>query len=577
MPENSKSNRKLAAIMFADIVSYSRLMGANETEALKLVKDFDTISIPIVEKHGGEVIKKNGDQIFCEFSSAKQAVDASILIQEKLHNYNDSRPVDFKLEVRIGIHIGDVLKENNDVFGDGVNVAARIQPLADPGGISISGSVSEALSSHPEYKLKAKGKHELKNIVNKHSIYNVYTGYESTGPIKDNASSMLKKILIMVLLGIITGVIIYFQSDTFDTILQEKQEDKRIFITKLLSNNLEVLDGVSVKQFFIALDADGTFESVENDSVVFSLLTKTEKNNYYDELLSYLDHDNSNYELITHYDYSSDRKSKGQSVFNYTEAPIFILAATLMKISPGLTLDKVLDAEANSLFQIINDNNYDVALCPIIYKINEDDDPSEYIGVLLTLKFSMDGEDASFSLAGVNIPKSNPSNLSRELSFHINAAIRTYLMDGNDNSQIRVVGINDDEYILKFTSDYKGLIKERMILKADRYLLYNKSSNTDSLLNARYNDLALYKDDIDKDPNSTYYKHFYEELNPVWSLKEMENLKSGGLLEYGSGAWHLPLEVSVKVTNIYDSTATAIIYIKDNPYKELRIGDFLSF
>ena len=157
------------------------------------------------------------------------------------------------------------------------------------------------------------------------------------------------------------------------------------------------------------------------------------------------------------------------------------------------------------------------------------------------------------------------------------AAIRTYLIDGNDNSQIRVVGINDDEYILKFTSDYKRLIKERMILKADRYLLYNKSSATDSLLNARYNDLSLYKDDIDKDPNSTYYKHFYEELNPAWSLKEMENIKSGGLLEYGSGAWHLPLEISVKVTNIYDSTATAIIYIKENPYKELRIGDFLSF
>jgi len=249
-----------------------------------------------------------------------------------------------------------------------------------------------------------------------------------------------------------------------------------------------------------------------------------------------------------------------------------------MNIVPELTINQALDEQyTESLFQIMNDNDLDIALCPIIYKINTDDDTGEYMGALVSVKFSIDGEDISFGLSGESF-QSNQSNISRDLSFYINDAIRTYLIDENDNSQIRVVGINGDEYILKFTSDYKGLIKERMILKADRYLLYNKFSNIDSLLNARYNDLALYKDNIDKDPKSIYRKYFYEELNPAWSLKEMENIKSGTLLQHGANAaWHLPLEISVKVTNIYDSTATAIIYIKENPYKELRIGDFLSF
>ena len=196
---NATNDRKLAAIMFADIVSYSRLMGTNEEEALKLVTDFDNISIPIVEKYHGEVIKKNGDQIFCEFSSAKNAVDASLKIQNELARYNDSRPKDFKLEIRIGVHIGDVVKKENDVFGDGVNVASRIQPLASPGGICISGAVSEALSSHPKYNVVSKGEQELKNILQKHSIFQLTTGHESSDNVilsKSNAkSNYLKNVI----------------------------------------------------------------------------------------------------------------------------------------------------------------------------------------------------------------------------------------------------------------------------------------------------------------------------------------------------------------------------------------------
>ena len=180
---NLTEDRKLVAIMFADIVSYSRMMGANEEMTLKILADFESISIPIVEKLKGILIKKNGDEIFCQFDSAKNAVDASLEIQDKLSSYNDSRPKDFKLEVRIGIHIGDVVKrEDGDIHGDGVNVAARIQPLASPGGICVSGAVSESLSSHPDYNIISKGEQELKNILRKHSIFQIKTGFETIEP-----------------------------------------------------------------------------------------------------------------------------------------------------------------------------------------------------------------------------------------------------------------------------------------------------------------------------------------------------------------------------------------------------------
>ena len=142
----SKDKRKLAAIMFADVVGYSRMMASNEERTLELLKDFENICSPIISKHEGEIIKKVGDELFCEFSSAKQAVDSALAIQNAIQPYNDSRPKDFKLQVRIGIHIGDIVIRDGDVFGDGVNGASRIQPFASPGGICISSAVKEVIT-----------------------------------------------------------------------------------------------------------------------------------------------------------------------------------------------------------------------------------------------------------------------------------------------------------------------------------------------------------------------------------------------------------------------------------------------
>ena len=201
----SKDKRKLAAIMFADVVGYSRMMASNEERTLELLKDFENICSPIISDNEGMIIKKVGDELFCEFSSAKQAVDSSLAIQKAIQPYNDSRPKDFKLQVRIGIHVGDIVLRDGDVFGDGVNVASRIQPFASPGGICISSAVKEAVSSHPNYNIKSEGQQELKNIIAKHTLYKVETGFEIAEDINKGSFPQWK----VLTLGIITILVIF--------------------------------------------------------------------------------------------------------------------------------------------------------------------------------------------------------------------------------------------------------------------------------------------------------------------------------------------------------------------------------
>jgi len=173
-----KLTRKLAAIMFTDIVGYSQMMSKDEDLTFKLLQDYDSIVTPIIDQHNGQILKKLGDGLFCEFSSAIEAVECSIEIQESLHKFNKTASKNFELMVRIGLHVGDVIKKGSDLFGDGVNVAARIEPLAPPGGIYASDSIYSAISSHPRFTIKNLGQRSLKNINKEHTLHQIVTGFE---------------------------------------------------------------------------------------------------------------------------------------------------------------------------------------------------------------------------------------------------------------------------------------------------------------------------------------------------------------------------------------------------------------
>ena len=149
--------RQLAAIMFTDIVGYTALMGKDSAKALELIRISKEIQKPLVEKHNGKWLKEMGDGALAQFSSAIDAVNCSIEIQKLARGELDAK-------LRIGIHLGDVTVEENDVHGDGVNVAARLESIADPGGIYISESIEKAIQGQSDIQAKYLGEIKLKNV-----------------------------------------------------------------------------------------------------------------------------------------------------------------------------------------------------------------------------------------------------------------------------------------------------------------------------------------------------------------------------------------------------------------------------
>ncbi|CDM61083.1 adenylate/guanylate cyclase domain-containing protein [Rhizobium favelukesii] len=134
--------RRLAAIAVADVVGYSRLMGADEIGTLAALKQRRTeILNPTVRDHGGRIVKVMGDGVLVEFAIAMNAVTAAIELQSKMAEANEPLPENRRIVLRVGINPGDVIGEGSDIYGDGVNIAARLEAMAEPGGVCISGKV----------------------------------------------------------------------------------------------------------------------------------------------------------------------------------------------------------------------------------------------------------------------------------------------------------------------------------------------------------------------------------------------------------------------------------------------------
>jgi adenylate cyclase len=156
--------RRLAAIMFTDIVGYSALTQRNEALALELLAEHRNILRPFFDKHDGIEIETAGDSFFVEFNSAVEAVNCAIEIQKTLDDRNKNEIPGRELFLRIGIHIGDVVHMDNHVHGDGVNIAARLEPKAVPGGICISEDVARQIRNKIEYPVVKQAEEKLKNI-----------------------------------------------------------------------------------------------------------------------------------------------------------------------------------------------------------------------------------------------------------------------------------------------------------------------------------------------------------------------------------------------------------------------------
>jgi len=158
--------RKLAAIMFTDMVGYTALMQQDEDKARELIERHRAHMKPFVEKYGGEIIQFVGDGTFCRFDSAIEAVRSAMEIQKVLELEPD-------INLRIGIHVGDVVVKGDEVYGDGVNVASRIEPLAEAGGICVSDKVYDSLKNQQGMKITSLGEKELKNVEESLKVYSI--------------------------------------------------------------------------------------------------------------------------------------------------------------------------------------------------------------------------------------------------------------------------------------------------------------------------------------------------------------------------------------------------------------------
>jgi TolB-like protein/class 3 adenylate cyclase len=156
--------RRLSAILAADIAGYSRLMGLDEAGTARVLREHRAVTNALVEHHGGRIVKTTGDGLLIEFPSVVDAVECAVAVQAVMAERNDGVPQDRRMLYRMGINLGDILIEGDDILGDGVNVAARLEGIAEPGGICISSSAYDQVRGKVGVEFSDMGEQNLKNI-----------------------------------------------------------------------------------------------------------------------------------------------------------------------------------------------------------------------------------------------------------------------------------------------------------------------------------------------------------------------------------------------------------------------------
>jgi adenylate cyclase len=168
-----RANRKLSAVLSADVKGYSRLMGKDEAGTVNRLKEYRALMTDIIQQYRGRVVDSPGDNILAEFASVVNATECAVKIQGELKKRNAELPEDSRMAFRIGINLGDVIEDDDRIYGDGVNIAARVESLAEGGGICVSGSVFDQIEGKIPLNYEDLGKQSVKNIKNPVQVYRI--------------------------------------------------------------------------------------------------------------------------------------------------------------------------------------------------------------------------------------------------------------------------------------------------------------------------------------------------------------------------------------------------------------------
>jgi len=211
-----RAKRKLSAVLSADVKGYSRLMGQDEAGTVKRLKEYRALMTDLIQKYRGQVVDSPGDNILSEFSSVVDAIECAVKIQELLKTKNVGLTDDRKMEFRIGINLGDVIEDGARIYGDGVNIAARIESLAEGGGICISGTSYDQVKNKLNLGYENLGEHSVKNIVEPVRVYRVLTEPDMVGKLIGEKKSKEIRIavigLLILLVLLVAGVMVVWNS-----------------------------------------------------------------------------------------------------------------------------------------------------------------------------------------------------------------------------------------------------------------------------------------------------------------------------------------------------------------------------
>ncbi|MCK1650311.1 adenylate/guanylate cyclase domain-containing protein [Bradyrhizobium sp. 149] len=178
---DDKVKRRLTTVLCADVYGYSRLMEADETGTLEALRRYRTAIARLVERHDGRIVNTWGDAVIAEFASVVEAVQCAVEIQQEISGQDSDAPQANPMRFRIGINLGDVMVDGSDIYGDGVNIASRLQELAEPGGVVISSSVYDQVHNKLSVGFDCLGQRPMKNIAPLTS-YRLTLGGQAAGP-----------------------------------------------------------------------------------------------------------------------------------------------------------------------------------------------------------------------------------------------------------------------------------------------------------------------------------------------------------------------------------------------------------
>lgn len=189
-----KVKRKLTAILSADVEGCSRLMSNDEVTTIRTLTEYKQKISALIRQHRGSVVDAPGDNLLAEFASVVDAVQCAVEIQRELAECNEALSTECRMLLRIGVNLGDVIEEDNRIYGDGVNIAARLENLCEGGGVCISGTAFEHMENKLDLKFEDVGEHEVKNIIKPVRVYRVlsYPGAAANRDMKKQSQHVRK-------------------------------------------------------------------------------------------------------------------------------------------------------------------------------------------------------------------------------------------------------------------------------------------------------------------------------------------------------------------------------------------------